>query len=844
MRSAPFPKTKIRPPTLHQPVVPRPRLTATLQHRRSLTVISAPAGSGKTTLALEWLAFGGTLVAWLSLDAQDNDPIRFMRGLVAAIQTAGIKLHIATSQRDLTSIATEIINQVGEGDPVTLVLDDYHVIIDDTIHSAVSFLLDHIPASLQLVLVSREEPSLPLARLRARGQLREIDLQDLRFNMQEAETFFSQVMELDLSAEQIRMLEERTQGWIAGLQMAGLSLQGNRASSIPRADERQFITEYLLTEVFNQQTEDVQNFLLDTSVLDRFSLPLCKAIIPTNAGKLLTQVQRANQFISMVDSWYQYHPLFREFLQAQLQSSFPERLQEIHRRAFVWFEQTDMFPEAIQHAFAIEDNKAAARLIASLAPEYLKRGELVTLRRWLDGLPESVIWHHPRLCLTQIWILLDSNLQTDAQSYFDRLGNFLENNLRGELLAVRALHAAMSHQPDAALKFAKRAQKTPDAKDPFIQTYVSFGLGAAQKMGLNFFQAEQSFRDSLALADADGNAYIAIASLVNLADVLYLQARLFDAENVCQGALKRFGGNLPDARNWYWTLARVCYQRNEHEQALHFVDRAIDLSTRTHENTVHSRALLQRALIRHAIGKKDLALADLDSADQLARGLQDQVILRAVIRQRVLFALEENDLPSARQWLDVLTQYGDQPFPFYYSFTRGRVLLAEKKCSEAQTLFVSALKNLEDADYALARIEVLVWQAVCLGMLGNTTEAGRVLKRAAGTSQTEKIVHPFVDARGELLELLSQLGRSGFDWVADQIDGKRTRAEGPGLTRREREILQLLALGMSNQEMAEKLVIAEGTLKRHIANLYQKLGVHNRTQAVRHFHQQSILNPR
>ena len=404
------------------------------------------------------------------------------------------KLHVAASQRNLKKIISEIINQLDETEPVTCVLDDYHVITEASIHSALAYLLDHIPASLQLVLDTRAEPPLPLTRLRARGQLREIDLHDLRFTLEEANTFLNRVMGLDLSIEEIRSLEQQTQGWVAGLQMAGLSLQANKEQTIPAANEDQFIAEYLLTEVFNQQTRDVQTFLLNTSVLDEFSLPLCKAIISSNDGRSFAQIQKANLFVTTVGSWHQYHPLFREFLQAQLRNHFPERLEVLHRKALLWMEQNGLIAKAIQHAFALSDHETSARLIASLAPDYLKRGELFTLRRWLDRLPESVIWNHPRLCLTQIWVLLDSNLQTDAQSYFDRLGNFLEKNLRGEFLAVRALHAAMTHQPKLALKFAKGAQKSPEAKDPFIQTYVSFGMGAAQKMGLNFFQAEADDR--------------------------------------------------------------------------------------------------------------------------------------------------------------------------------------------------------------------------------------------------------------------------------------------------------------------------------------------------------------
>ena len=838
MPSVLIPRTKLQPPSLGKSIVPRPRLRQTFLESRPLTVICAPAGSGKTTLALEWLASYSGRVAWLSLDADDNDPLRFIHGVVAALQLAGERLRLPTGQRNLKPIMTEMINRLSESSPLTLVLDDYHVITEDSIHAALAYLLDHIPASLRLVIVTRVEPPLPLARLRARRQVHELTLEDLRFTREESNTFLTQIMGLNLSAGQIQSLEEYTQGWIAGLQMAALSLQSKKPYDLSDLKERRFITEYLLNEVFNQQPSEVQDFLLRTSIPDAFSLPLCKAIIPGNAGRLLAQIQKANLFITTVGSWHQYHPLFREFLQAQLHQRFPEWENEIHRQSLAWFEQNGMSPEAIQHALAIADFETASRLIASLAPESFKRGELVTLRRWLDKLPEPVIWSHPRLCLTQIWLLLDSNRKLDTETYFQRLENFLEQNLQGEYLAVRALYAAMNHQPEVALKFARRAQASSEARDPFVQTYVAFGMGAAQKMGLSFFQAEQSFRDALALADVDGNSYIAIASLVNLADVLYLQARLFEAEQVCRGALKRFSETVPDACDWYWTLGRISYQRNELAESLDYINRAIELSAAAQQNTVHSRALLQRALIKYAQGKTRPAQADLDTADQLARGLQDQVVLRAVIRQRVLFAVEAGDMDSARRWFDVLEGYGEQPFPFYYAYASGRVLLAEKKFKEAHTQFESALNSLESADFALVRIEVLIWQAVCLEAMGKTSEGERTLERAVRQSQTEKILRPFIEARLPLLELIDHTGRSGLDWVAEILQRKASLSEGPALTHREREILQLLSVGMSNQEMAEKLVIAEGTLKRHIANLYQKLGVHNRAQAVRHFNQQ------
>src|SRR5687767_319550 len=774
-----------------------------------------------------------------------------------------------SGQHDLKAILIELINQLADADTesITLVMDDYHLVTAESIHSAIAYLLDHIPASFQLVLITREALPFPVARLRARGQLREFHVDDLRFTLEETKLFFSKVMGLNLSTGQIRSLEQYTQGWVAGLQMTGISIQShsltdngmrraeqsNTEKSIPNANERQFIAEYLLTEVFDHQPGDVQDFLLNTSILDRFSADLSGSIYSGNAKEMLSYIEKTNLFITVVDGWFQYHPLFREFLQAQLQAKFPERIPDLHQKVCDWLEQNGFIAEAIPHAFAISDDVVAARLIAAIAPDYLKKGELLTLRRWLDTsthpigqsgqrpLPESVIWNHPRLCLTQIWLLLDPNRQDDAQIYLDRLGTFLEKNLRGEFLAVRALHAAMTHQTDVALKLVQKAQKTPEAKDPFIQTYVSFGLGAAQKMGLNFFQAEQSFRQALALADAAGNSYIAISSLANLADVLYMQARLADAEKVCNETLARFHENSPDASDLYWTLARIAYMRNELEVALRLINRSIDLCADSQEISLHVRALLQRAQIQYARNEKQTAYADLDSADQLARGLQDKTFLRSLIRQRVLFAAEDENISSAQQWLKELSEFGETPFPFYYAFAQAKVLFAEKKYKEAHFALEAALSHLDEVDFTLFRLEVLIWYAICLNALNRSAEAAQALSSAINLAQTGSVTTPFVAARAGLLKLVGKIRSEEAAWVWEHvgrsgnlaIGAVRSESKGPELTRREKEILSLIEMGMSNHEMAEKLVIAEGTLKRHIANLYQKLGVHNRAQAIK-----------
>jgi LuxR family transcriptional regulator, maltose regulon positive regulatory protein len=841
-----IPKTKLRPPILRQPIVPRPRLTQSFTDRRPLTIVSAPAGSGKTTLALEWLASNKANVAWLSLDSDDNDPIRFINGFIAALQTTGLKLRAPSGQRDIKTIITEIINQFENRDRVTLVLDDYHLITETSIHSTLEYLLDHIPATLQLVLITRETPPLPLARLRARDQLREFHLSELRFTAEETAQFLNQIMGLNLSAQQVQSISQHTQGWVAGLQMAGLSLQSNLAQSIPNESERQFITDYFLTEVFNHQPKEVQSFLLNTSVLEKFSAAQCKSIYSGNASKMLAHLEKANLFITAVDQWYQYHPLFREFLQAKLQSTFPERAKDLHKKSQRWLEENEFLAEAIPHAFVIADDESAARLIATLAPDTLKRGELVILRRWLDRLPESIIWRYPRLCLTQIWLLLDSNLQNEAQTYLDRLGNYLEKNLKSEFLILRALHAAMTHQPELAMKYVTQAQKTKAAKDPFLQTYVSFGLGAAQKMALHLFDAEQSFKNSLALADSEGNSFIALSAYANLTDALYLQARLADSEKACREALERFQENLPEASDWYWTLSRIHYQRNQLETALDLVNRSIDLCPETVQSTLHTRALLQRAQIYYGLGDKEKAQADLDTAERLARKLQDINILRSLLRQRVILAIRDGNLESARQWFATLAPYGEAPYAYYHTYTKARLLLAERKFQEAEAEFETTLNLLEGLELALIRIETLIWYSVCLNELNQTSKATKLLNEGLKLAKQGNVVRPLVEARVGLMPIVKEssqrLEHAGVAWALEQAnrisrqvaDGERGGSSNPVLTRREKEILRLLANGLSNQEMAEQLVIAEGTLKRHVANLYQKLGVHNRAQAIQY----------
>ena len=342
-----------------------------------------------------------------------------------------------------------------------------------------------------------------------------------------------------------------------------------------------------------------------------------------------------------------------------------------------------------------------------------------------------------------------------------------------------------------------------------------------------------------------------------------------DAEKTCNEALKRFTDNLPDSNDWYWTLGRIAYQRNNLDDALTFVNRAIDLCSEWKNSpTQHARALLQRSLIHYALGNKPAAQEDLNAADTMSRSLEEILILRSIIRQRVLFAVDDGNLDDARRWLDTLAEYDEQPFPFYFSFAKGRVFLAEGKIKEACSTFQLAIEQLDDLDFTLVRIEVLTWRAVALHKLGERVQAAQTLNEALKLARLGNVIRPLIEAREGLSPIFAEgssqwLEQEGVAWALENVNrnGNQvqggvlstskgearsvhkgvalsvSQSKGPELTRREKEILQLLAIGLSNQEMAEKLFIAEGTLKRHVANLYQKLGVHNRAQAIRHLNQ-------
>lgn len=882
---APLLAAKLAPPPLRADRVPRPELVQRLASGLlPITLVAAPAGFGKTTLLAEWLAdlpftpydlqadtaspiahrtsnIVNPQAAWLALDQDDNDPARFWSYLVAALgrlfpnmpeQARAPQLLAATSGQ--TYLLNTIAAAPARG---VLVLDDYHLIEAQPIHAGLAFLLEHLPAQLRVVLSTRAEPPLPLPRWRARGQLAELRADDLRFGPEQANKLLAAARPADepLPAATLAALYARAEGWPAGLQLAALAL---RHAADPRAlaasfgGSHSYLAEYLLAEVFERLPPATQRFLLHTAPLGRLCGPLCDAVRdePSGcSGEMLAELERANLFLTRLDDageWYRFHHLFGEFLLARLRQTDPSAEPGLRRRAAEWLAQAGLPDEALGHAFACGDSAFATQLLAEHAPTLLRRGEFTTLRQRLAQLPEQLIWSQPRLALARIWDWLDVHQLGDVLPSLDRLDQLVAQpgpgaQLQAEALAVRAIVLAMRDQPEQALALAREVERMPLGHDLDGQAYVAFGLGAAHKMGLRFEPAAEQFRHAAALAQASGNTYIAFSSLGNLADVQYEQAQLYLAEQSSRRALAAVAlapGFEPPIAGWiHWSIGRIALQWGQLAQAREAAERCVALCAEWGNLGMHVRGYVLLAGIARATAEHDRAAGALAEAERLALQLGDPKLLGLVARQAALQALAERNLPLARRLCDQHTAGGAGPAGGMWATVQARVLMAEGQPAQALERLRPAWQQYAESELATLRVQLLVAEALARRACGQPEQAGAALERALRLAQPGGFVQIFLDEGAPMLELLRRCAAHSAapHYLAVLLRAFGEPAAAPAaepLTPRERQIVRALAAGLSNQAIAAELVIAESTLKRHLSNLYLKLGVHSRTQAL------------
>ncbi len=584
--------TKLYAPRLRASRVWRPRLIARLSQgldQRKLTLISAPTGFGKTTLLSEWLfqkdegermkeihpssspgaphsaVLHPFKVAWLSLDKDDNDLVRFLIYLVAALETVhpaleetNLAIRQVAQPFPLEAVLTTLLNELAalpEG--CVLVLDDYHVIETETIHDALTFLLDHLPPQLHLIILSRTTPPWPLGHLRARGQLLELHTADLRFTSAEAAEFLNQVMGLNLSKTDVETLENRTEGWIAGLQLAALSMQGRDAQDIPGflasfSGSHPYILDYLAEEVLQRQPEPIQTFLLQTSILDRLCGPLCDAVLsrgaeergsrgeklpPVVGQEVLEYLEQTNLFIVPLDDerrWYRYHHLFAELLRNFLQKKIgTPGVAGLHRRAADWFEQQGLVAEAMSHALAAGDAERAARLVEQNARTLLSRSEMTTLLSWLDALPSELVRSQPQLFLFQAWALTLTGQLDAVEAYLQE-----DERQPGEVAAIRASVAYLRRDMPQAIALFQQALETLPEENSFLRGAVALSLGIAYSWTGQVTQASQALSQASAISQAGSNWHVALTALWNLAQLQIEQGRLRRATELCRQALE------------------------------------------------------------------------------------------------------------------------------------------------------------------------------------------------------------------------------------------------------------------------------------------------------------------
>jgi LuxR family transcriptional regulator, maltose regulon positive regulatory protein len=895
--STPLLSTKLFLPPPRPQVVVRSRLLERLNEglRRRLTLVSAPAGFGKTTLLGEWLAGCGRPAAWLSLDEGENDPRRFLAYLVAALQTIasdigeGVLGALRSPQPPTESVLTTLLNEIANvEEDFVLVFDDYHVIDAKPVDDALAFVLDHLPPRMHLVVATREDPNLPLARLRARGQLGELRAADLRFTPPEAAEFLEGVMGLDLSAGDVAALETRTEGWIAGLQLAALSMRGRE--DVPGfirafAGDNRYIVDYLVEEVLQRQPERIRSFLLQTSILDRLNGPLCDAITGQEEGNTrLEALERGNFFVVPLDDkrqWYRYHHLFAEVLFAHLMQEQPAQIPTLHRRASEWYEQNGSAADAIRHALAAADFDRAADLVELAVPAMRRSRQEATLLGWLKALPDDVVHVRPVLSVDYAGALLQGgefegveDRLRDAERWLDTIADVRERpetpsaemvvmneaefrRLPGSIAMLRAGQALARGDVPETVTHARRALALASEDDYFRRGAAAALLGLASWRSGDLEAAHRSFADGMASLQNAGYISDAVGGSIALADIRIAQGRLREAmrtyEHALQLATEQGDPVMRGTADMHVGMSELHREHDNLEAATQRLLRGKEQGERTGFPQNRYRWRVAMARILEAQGDPDGALDLLDEAERLyVSDFFPNVRPVAALKARVWVA--QGRLGEALGWARKQGLSAHDEIGYLREFehiTLARVLLAEYEIDWEERSIHEAMGLLErllEAAGAGGRmgsvIEILMLQALAHEVQGDIPSALAPLQRALMLAESEGYVRVFVDEGRPMAQLLSEAAADGImpDYTARLLASLEAESHPPPsptaqplvepLSDRELEILGLIAGGLSNREISERLFLALITVKGHNRNIFRKLQVRRRTEAV------------
>jgi LuxR family maltose regulon positive regulatory protein len=877
--------TKLRPSQARSKLVARPRLVGKLEREpgRRLTLISAPAGFGKTTLLVEWLngrEDEDRSVAWVSLDEGDNDPVRFLSYLVAALRRTlgeGFGEGVLAALRSpepprmeavLGAFVNELVDLPGE---VAVVLDDYHVIDTEAVHGVVSFLLEHLPPNVHLVISSRVNPPLQLSRLRARNQMTELDAAELSFTPEEAGTFLNSVMALDLSGEAIATLEERTEGWIAGLQLAALSMRDRKdVSSFIRSfsGSHRDVLDYLAEEVLERQPGRVREFLLETSIAEHLTGTLCDALTGrTDGQKMLEGLERGNLFVVALDEerrWYRYHHLFADFLRGRLVRERPESLGELHLRASGWYEGNGHLAEAIGHALSAPDHDLAARLIEEGVEGAVERGEGTTALRWLEALPTEAKRLRPRLFVEHAVALVITGRPDDAEPLLKEaertaeVGGEDSRFLLGFASTVRSWRARLRGDAPEAVELARRALSLlPDGGAP-VRNYAAVRLGDALRAVGDLAAADEAYAEAAEIDRAARHPYGRLAGMVMHARVRAEQGRLREADEAFRRALRLLterGFELsPAAGIAHIGMGALLYEHDDLDEAERALERSVELAERTGDVSTLVWAYVTRSRNKRARGDEGGALESARQAERVARDSGADLQIAIALAWMTRLRLARGDLTAAAAFEQERAANADDAAGaarVVDRLTSARLLLAQGRHREALPLLEELGETAEAAGRTGDLIKILALQALALWAAGKKERAVSTVAGALAVAEPEGYVRTFVDEGAPMAELLSEvleaLQRGRLDppipthylrklLVALERDDAVARSPAKRLPEplsgRELEVLQLIAAGKTNRQISSELFVSVGTVKTHLNNLYRKLDARSRTQAV------------
>ncbi len=884
-------RTKLFIPSPRQDFVPRPRLVQRLAAgiQNKLTLLSAPAGFGKTTLLSEGISTIKHPVAWVSLDKEDNDPVRFWSYCIRAFQTVNANLgekallNLQNSQiPHIESILTSIINDAAELlEHMYIVLDDYHMINTELIHNDMIFLLEHMPPQLHLIITTRIDPPFPLPLMRGRGQLTEIKTSDLRFTLDETSAFLNKTMHLRLSEENVTTLEDRTEGWIAGLQMAAISIQGRKdisefVNSFSGTDH--YIMDYLAQEVLDRQEAEIKSFLLKTSVLDCLSGPLCDAVIgQDNSQEILDQVGSINLFLVPLDeegTWFRYHHLFTDLLRSHLAKTFPENIPpELHLRASIWFEQESLMNEAINHALEANDYERAASLIEAVAIPMLENSRVSPFQGWLDRLPDEMIMAHPWLCFCCVIITLSAGKLEAGNDYLQMLeltladaekANLTEtipdyDSISSLVMSIRAIMPSGSGDTERTIKLCHEAYENQPNSDPIIHCMLAFHLGIAHGIRGELTSSGHYLAEADSYGQIAGNYYIALIAIGCLAEIQVRYGFLHKAFEMNHLALdlsveKGGGESLPAASLVRMNLARIHYRWNELDMALHHAVKSVELAEQARESVSMLSSCLTLARIYWVHGQTEAMNKTLDRAQQIASSSSIPMVSTFAKAWVARLSLAQGDTAATERWAATLpTDLNLQKTPdFWFELpylTFVRLMIAKGQTDGVLQALERLYQRAMTEKHMETVIEVLVLQSVALQVQGNDGEALSVLEQALSFAEPEGYRRVFID-EGERMKGLLRLAEShgvAVDYVGrlladlDSDIGQTTPKhtvmsasfELPEtLTKRELEVLRYASEAMSNYEIAQVLIIEESTVKSHMNHILGKLQAKNRLHAV------------